>query len=79
MEVYLVYNYDTLVAICNTPKWAQDLAMDFEYSVGADDCEMYCVAYHFNEWIDEIKPHTAPETIIWGEIIWKSSNMETTE
>ena len=55
MEVYLVYNYDTLVAICNTPEMAINLAMDFEYSVGADDCEMYCIAYHVNEWVDEIR------------------------
>jgi hypothetical protein len=79
MEVYLVYNYDTLVAICNTPEMAINLAMDFEFSVGADDCEMYCIAYHVNEWVDEIKPHTAPNTVLWGDIFWKSSNVETTE
>jgi hypothetical protein len=79
MEIYLVYNYDTLVAIANTPEMAQHLAMDFEYSVGADDCEMYCVAHHVNEWVDEIKPHTAPDKILWGDIIWKSSNVETAQ
>ena len=79
MEIYLVYNYDTLVAVADTSEMAQHLAMDFEYSVGADDCEMFCVAHHVNEWVDEIKPHTAPDKILWGDIIWKSSNVETTE
>lgn len=78
-QIYLVYNYDTLVAIADTPDMAKDLAMDFEFSVGADDCEMYCIAHHINEWVDNIKPHTEPERILWGETIWQSSNVEKTQ